>query len=51
MTWIINILIILAVLTVLLFAVFISNGDGKMIEVVYDFLSHYHDSKDKADRI
>lgn len=35
----------------LLFATFITNGDGKMIEKIYDMLSKYHDNKHKEEKI
>lgn len=54
MAWYFILLIVLAcILGVvgLLFATFLFNGDGKMIEKVYNFLSKYHDNKDKTEKI
>ena len=51
MPWYLTFLLVIVILMVLLFVVFITNGDGKMIEIVYDMLSHYHDTKEKNDRI
>lgn len=35
----------------LLFAVYITNTDSKMIEFIYDKLAKYHESKKVEDRI
>lgn len=54
MAWYFILLIVLGCLLGLfglLFAVFIFNGDGKMIEKIYNALSKYHDDKDKNDKI
>ncbi len=54
MAWYYILLIVLAcilVLVGLLFLFFITNGDGKMIEKMYDMLSKYHDNKDNDDKI
>ena len=51
MAWYYIVLIVLAVLFGLLFLCFITNGDGKLIEKVYDLLTRYHDSKDQDVRI
>ena len=54
MAWYFIVLIVLACLLVLaglLFLFFIRNGDGKMIEKIYDALSKYHDNKDKNEKI
>ena len=54
MAWYYILLIVLACLILpvaLLFVVFITNGDGKMIEKIYDALSKYHDNKDKVEKI
>ena len=51
MAWYWIVLIVLAVVFGLLFLCFITNGDGKMIEKVYDLLIKYHDSREKQDRI
>ena len=45
MAWYWIVLIVLAVLVGLLFVTFLTNGDGKLIEIVYDWLQKYHDSK------
>ena len=51
MPWYCIICIVVAFIFVLLFLVFITNGDGKMIEKVYDFLSNYHDHKPTNEKI
>lgn len=51
MPWYLILLIVVACLFGLLFLVFITNGDGKMIEKTYDMLAKYHDSKDKEIKI
>lgn len=54
MAWYWIVLIVLACILVLfglLFLCFITNGDGKMIEKVYDMLAKYHDNKDKNEKI
>ncbi|MEE0105292.1 MAG: hypothetical protein UEY91_00700 [Lachnospiraceae bacterium] len=51
MAWYFIVLIVLACIFGLLFLVFITNGDGKMIEKVYDQLSKYHDNKEKNEKI
>ena len=54
MAWYFIVLIVLACLLALmglLFLFFIRNGDGKMIEKIYDALSKYHDNKDKNEKI
>lgn len=51
MAWYVILLIVLACIFGLLFLVFITNGDGKMIEKTYDMLSKYHDNKDKDIKI
>ena len=54
MAWYNIVLIVLACIVAvfgLLFLCFITNGDGKLIEKVYDALSKYHDQKEKIDRI
>ena len=51
MAWYWIVLIVLLSVLGLLFLCFITNGDGKLIEKVYDLLSKYHDSKEKTDRI
>ena len=51
MPWYVIVLIVIAVIIALLFICFITNGDGKMIEKVYDMLSKYHDNKPKNEKI
>ena len=51
MAWYWIVLIVVAAIFGLLFLCFITNGDGKMIEMVYDLLTKYHDNKEKQDRI
>ena len=51
MAWYWIVLIVLAVLICLLFLTFLTNGDGKIIEVVYDWLQKYHDSKQRDGKI
>lgn len=54
MEWYKVLLIIIACIVCLfglLFVFFISNGDGKMIEKIYDMLAKYHDNKDKNEKI
>lgn len=54
MAWYYILLIVLACILVLigrLFLFFITNGDGKMVEKMYDRLSKYHDYKDKNEKI
>ncbi len=51
MPWYVILLIVVVCIVGLLFLVFITNGDGKMIEKVYDMLSKYHDEKDKEIKI
>lgn len=51
MPWYVILLLVVAGIFGLLFLVFITNGDGKMIEIMYDMLSKYHDSKDKDIKI
>lgn len=51
MAWYFILLIVVACIFGLLFLVFITNGDGKMIEMVYDWLAKYHDNKDKDIKI
>lgn len=34
-----------------LFTVYITNADSKIIEVIYDFMQKYHDQKDNKDLI
>ena len=51
MPWYVILLIVIAVIFALLFVVFITNGDGKMIEKVYDMLSKYHDNKPSNEKI
>ena len=54
MAWYFILLIVLACLILpvaLLCVVFITNGDGKMIEKIYNWLSKYHDNKDKIEKI
>lgn len=54
MAWYYIVLIVLACILVLfglLFIFFITNGDGKMIEKIYNMLSKYHDNKDIKEKI
>ena len=51
MPWYVIVLIVIAVIFALLFVVYITNGDGKMIEKVYDMLSKYHDNKPSNEKI
>ena len=54
MAWYFIVLIVLACILVLfglLFIFFITNGDGKMIEKIYDMLSKYHDNKESKEKI
>ena len=51
MPWYVIVLIVIAVIFALLFLTFITNGDGKMIEKVYDMLSKYHDNKPSNEKI
>ena len=54
MAWYSIVLIVIACLAGLMglvFVFFITNGDGKMIEKIYNMLSKYHDNKDKKDSI
>ncbi len=54
MAWYFILLIVLGCLLGLfglLFAAFITNADGKMIEKIYNALSKYHDNKDKTEKI
>ena len=51
MPWYVILPLVVAGIFGLLFLVFITNGDGKMIEIMYDMLSKYHDSKDKDIKI
>ena len=51
MAWYWIVLIVIAVIFALLFVCFITNGDGKMIEQVYDLLTKYHNNKEKHERI
>ena len=39
------ILIVIVALFLLLFLVYITNGDSKMIEIIYNFLIKQHDKK------
>lgn len=53
MAWYYILLIVLACILVLiglLFLFFITNGDGKMVEKMYDRLSKYHDYKDRNEK-
>ena len=45
MAWYWIVLIVLAVLLALLFLVYITNADLKLVEKIYDALIRYHDSK------
>ena len=51
MPWYVIVLIVIAVIFALLFVVYNTNGDGKMIEKVYDMLSKYHDNKPSNEKI
>ena len=54
MAWYFIVLIVLAcilALAGLMFIFFITNGDGKMIEKIYDMLSKYHDNKESKEKI
>ena len=51
MPWYVIVFIVIAVIFALLFVVFITNGDGKMIEKIYDMLSKYHDNKPSNEKI
>lgn len=54
MAWYWILLIVIAVLVgiyLLGFVFFIMNGDGKMIEKIYNLLTKYHDNKERHDKI
>lgn len=51
MAWYVILPLVLICIFGLLFLVFITNGDGKLIEITYDLLSKYHDSKNKDIKI
>ena len=51
MAWYWIVLIAAAAIFGLLFLCFLTNGDGKMIEKVYDLLTKYHNSKESSERI
>ena len=51
MPWYCVLLIVILVLVALLFIVFITNGDGKMVEFIYDKLIAYHNNKDTNEKI
>lgn len=46
-----KVLLICGLVLALLFAVYITNTDSKMIEFIYDKLGKYHESKKVEDRI
>lgn len=45
------ILIVIVALFILLFVVYITNGDGKLIEKTYNFLIKQHDKKSVEEKI
>ena len=45
------ILIIIILLFVLTFVTYMTNGDGKMIEKIYNSFIKYHDNKEKNEKI
>lgn len=51
MAWYWIVLIVLAVLFGLLFLVYMTNADMKLIEKVYNYLIEYHDSKIVEEKI
>lgn len=51
MAWYYIVLIVIAVIFGLLFLCFITNGDGKMIEMVYNMLTKYHNNKNQDGKI
>lgn len=50
MAWYWIVLIVIVVLFVLLFTVYITNADMKMVEKVYDMVLAYHDKKEKDEK-
>ncbi len=51
MAWYWIVLIVLAVLLGLLFLVYMTNADMKLIEKIYNSLIKYHDSKNVEEKI
>lgn len=51
MKTLIIILIILAILFVLTFTTYITNGDGKLIEKIYNLLIKFHDKREVEEKI
>ena len=51
MAWYWIVLIVLAALLVLLFLVYLTNADMKLIEKIYHSLIKYHDSKNVEEKI
>lgn len=46
-----KLLLILSLLLAVLFTVYITNADSKLIEFIYDKLARYHETKKVEDRI
>ena len=51
MAWYIIVLIVAAAIFALLFLVYITNADLKLVEVVYNGLVKYHENKDVESKL
>lgn len=49
--FILKLLMIIAAILGVLFTIYITNADSKLIEFIYDKLAKYHESKKVEDRI
>lgn len=47
----VKLLAVIAALTAVLFTIYITNADSKLIEFIYDKLLHYHETKKVEDHI
>ncbi len=51
MAWYWIVLIVIAVLFALLFTVYITNADMKLVQIIYNKLIKYHDSVEKEEKL
>lgn len=47
----IKLLAVISAITGLLFVIYITNADSKLVEFIYDKLLHYHETKNVEDHI
>lgn len=51
MAWYFIVAIVIAALFILTFTIYITNADMKLVEIIYNKLIKYHDSRDVEEKI